>query len=262
VDKGFWWAHMGWLVMKQEENRIGKTDMTDLLNDKMLVFQHKYYGPLAVFIGLVMPTLIAGLGWGDYRGGFFLAGMLRTAVVLQCTFFINSLAHFWGDATYSDQRSSRDSYFVSLLTWGEGYHNFHHEFPYDYRNGVKSIHYDPGKWCIYFLSLFGLTYNLKRFSESAIAKGKLKMEEKKLAERKAKLDWGTPASQLPEFSWSDIKSRVSDGQYLMVIEDVVYELSRDFRDHHPGGTKYIDMYNGKDITAVFNGTVYNHSFGA
>jgi stearoyl-CoA desaturase (delta-9 desaturase) len=89
---------------------------------------------------------IAGLGWGDWLGGLFIGGFAKAVFIQHATFFINSLAHFWGDFTYSDQRTPRDSYIVSLFTFGEGYHNFHHEFPYDYRNGLRWMHYDPGKF--------------------------------------------------------------------------------------------------------------------
>ena len=61
---------------------------------------------------------------------------------------------------------------MAILTFGEGYHNYHHTFQSDYRNGVKWWHYDPTKWFIYICSLFGLTSNLKRVSENQIMKQK------------------------------------------------------------------------------------------
>ena len=55
-----------------------------------------------------------------------------------------------------------DSLFLALLTMGEGYHNYHHEFQHDYRNGVKPWQFDPTKWLIWTLSKLGLTRNLRR----------------------------------------------------------------------------------------------------
>lgn len=127
VDKGFFWAHIGWLLMKQDESKIGKCVMKDLESDPLLVWQDKYYFPFSIFVGFVLPTLIAGLGWGDWKGGFLIASVLRVVLINQATFCINSVAHYFGDQPFDDRRSARDSYLVSFLTFGEGYHNFHHE---------------------------------------------------------------------------------------------------------------------------------------
>ena len=62
---------------------------------------------------------------------------------------------------------------------GEGYHNFHHEFPQDYRNGTKIYHYDPTKWLIKGLSYFGMTYNLKMIPDMEIEKAKVQMEQRR-----------------------------------------------------------------------------------
>jgi stearoyl-CoA desaturase (delta-9 desaturase) len=149
AKRGFFHSHIGWMFWRRdawgpEFHEIVQTDISDLQADPLLQFQHRYYAPLAIFFGLIMPTLIAGFGWGDWLGGLLIAGFTKAVFIQQFTFFINSLAHYWGDATYSDQRTPRDSIFVSLWTWGEGFHNFHHEFPYDYRNGLLWYHYDPG----------------------------------------------------------------------------------------------------------------------
>ncbi len=177
---------MGWLLWKRDEiteDDIGPlsvngVDISDLKKDPLLVMQHKYYGIFATSLGLILPMCIAGYFWNDWSGGFFYAAMAKSVVLQHCTFFINSLAHTWGDATYSDQKTPRDSYLVSLFTFGEGYHNFHHEFPYDYRNGLSWFHYDPGKWIIRSLHALGLTWNLKRFPSDLFNKGKLTMKQK------------------------------------------------------------------------------------
>lgn len=85
---------------------------------------------LALAFGFGLPTVIAGYFWNDWWGGFLISGILSKVVMLHCTFCINSLAHYIGDFTYTDQRSPRDSFITALVTFGEGYHNFHHEFPY------------------------------------------------------------------------------------------------------------------------------------
>jgi len=260
IQKGFWWAHMGWVLYYRKEPAA--SDISDLEAQWFLRFQHKYFLPLALFTGFILPMLIAGYFWDDWKGGLLIGGVLSKVVMLHCTFCINSLAHYLGEATYSDQRTPRDSPITSLVTFGEGYHNFHHEFPYDYRNGIKFCHYDPGKWVIASLSWFGLAYNLKRFPSSLFEKGEIHMATKKLAARSAKLFWGKPLADLPMYT-REMVEEVSEKREKtwVIIEETVYDVS-EFADTHPGGKKILATYFGKDATKAFNGTVYNHSLAA
>lgn len=66
ANKGLLYSHIGWMVLKQNPNEIGRADISDLNADPMIVLQHRYYGLFAIGIGFVLPTLVAGLGWGDY----------------------------------------------------------------------------------------------------------------------------------------------------------------------------------------------------
>nr|AOE43350.1 delta 9 fatty acid desaturase ScdA [Coremiostelium polycephalum] len=260
VKRGFWWAHMGWLIFKRVEEP--DADISDLKKDWVLRYQHKYYMLLSFGLGIFFPMWICGHFWGDWKGGFFIAGIASKVLMMQCTFCINSLAHYIGEATYTDQRSPRDSWITSLVTFGEGYHNFHHEFPYDYRNGVHSTAYDPGKWLICFLSWFGLSYNLKRFPSELFQKGKIQMAEKKIQKERESLFWGKPLDQLPSYTREQFNTMVKiDKRQLMIISDVIYDVS-EFVEKHPGGQQYIKDYIGKDATKAFNGIVYDHSFAA
>jgi fatty-acid desaturase len=69
-------------------------------------------------------------------------------------------------------------FITALLTQGEGYHNFHHEFPYDYRNAIKFYQWDPTKWLIAGLSYVGQTYDLKITPERIIRKSEFQMKKK------------------------------------------------------------------------------------
>jgi hypothetical protein len=93
------------------------------------------------------------------------------------------LAHYLGDHTFDDRRSPRDHFITAILSLGEGYHNFHHEFPQDYRNAIKFYQYDPTKWLIKTLSYVGLTHHLKKFPDNEIKKGIFLMEQKKLDQK-------------------------------------------------------------------------------
>jgi stearoyl-CoA desaturase (delta-9 desaturase) len=99
----------------------------DLMEDPLVRWQHRFYLPIAIFVGGGLPLLI-GYFLGNALGCFLLAGVARTVIVHHSTFLINSLCHFMGKQPYSLADSSRDSAFVALLTCGEGYHNFHHRF--------------------------------------------------------------------------------------------------------------------------------------
>jgi stearoyl-CoA desaturase (delta-9 desaturase) len=107
-------------------------------------------------------------------GGFIWGGLFRVVVVHHATFLINSAAHTWGTQPYSTANTSRDSPFLSLLTYGEGYHNFHHTFQADYRNGHKWHHWDPTKWWIKGFSFIKMTSGLHKIPDKTIESRKMK----------------------------------------------------------------------------------------
>ena len=261
AHKGLWWAHMGWLFWLRKHKV--RADISDLEAIPFLRFQHNYYPLLAMFIGLVAPAAICGFCWGDWRGGILIAGVLSKVVIMHCTFCINSIAHYWGDATFTDQRTPRDSAIVSFVTFGEGYHNFHHEFPYDFRNGVHATAWDPTKWVVATLEYLGLAYSVARVEEGLYTKGKLHMQQKALDELKSKLPWGKPVEELPFVSWKELRARRHDeeGASFVVVDGIVYDVVK-FLDEHPGGRGILSAFLGKDITKAFNGGVYNHSLAA
>lgn len=165
ITKGFWWAHWGWLF--HTGTPLQERVVADLAADPLVRFQHRYYLPLAALVGFVLPGLIA-LAWSDFIGGVLTAGFLRLAVQYQSTFCINSVAHSVGRRPYSRETSARDSFVAALLTFGEGYHNFHHRFPGDYRNGLRPGQFDPTKWWIWVFSRIGVTWDLRRTPQDKI----------------------------------------------------------------------------------------------
>ncbi|MEO2053866.1 MAG: acyl-CoA desaturase [Nitrospira sp.] len=150
AKKGFWHSHVGWIFIKNENPGGREKYKTALRKDKWIMWQDRNY--LAVLAsGLVLPFVIGFLhrGWIGAFSAFLLAGVFRVFLVLNSTFFINSICHIWGTQPYGDANSSRDNWWISLLTFGEGYHNYHHNFPRDYRNGPKWYNFDPSKWVIF-----------------------------------------------------------------------------------------------------------------
>jgi stearoyl-CoA desaturase (delta-9 desaturase) len=161
AKKGFWFSHIGWMLRNYPSGQIDLSAVKDLQRDPMIMFQHRYYLLIALGSNFGLPIL-AGLLTGDVWGTLLIAGFLRLVISHHVTFFINSLAHMWGSQPYTDKNTARDNPVVALLTYGEGYHNFHHMFAHDYRNGVRWWQWDPSKWFIRVMSLVGLTRNLKR----------------------------------------------------------------------------------------------------
>jgi len=251
-------------MLTEKEYKV-KADIRDLQEDPMINFQHKHYGWLGPLMAFGVPTLVAGLLWGDFWGGFLYAGALRQVFVHHSTFCVNSVAHLLGSHTYDDERSPRDNLLTAFVTFGEGYHNFHHEFPNDYRNGIRWFDYDPTKWFITLWSLFGLTYQLKEFPHNEVAKGKIHMKQKKLDIQKAKLHYPPPITSLPEMTWEEIDARVHGKvpQLLVVYEGVVHDVTNFIREH-PGGISLLRSAIGQDLTARFNGDtgIYKHSQAA
>jgi stearoyl-CoA desaturase (delta-9 desaturase) len=105
--------------------KIGFADVSDLEASQVVQWQHRWYKTMILGMGFVVPTAVAGFGWGDWRGGFFFAGAARLLFVHHSTFCVNSLAHWLGDAPFDDKHTPRDHFFTALVTNGEGYHNFH-----------------------------------------------------------------------------------------------------------------------------------------
>jgi len=160
AQRGFWHSHCGWLFTPDQY--IDPKYATRVANDPVAIWQHKYH-PLMVLAGLAGTFLIGFLHNGIMGGVgcFLLAGVGRTFAVLNSTFCINSVCHLWGQQPHGASDSSRDSWLVSLVTFGEGYHNYHHMYPTDYRNGPRWYHFDPSKWLILGLYLLGLATLLR-----------------------------------------------------------------------------------------------------
>ena len=177
IKRGFWYAHLGWMIRDHSPSEPDYKNAPDLINDKLVMFQHKYYVPMVIAVHV---GLLGGVGWavGDVWGVVLLGGLVRLFLSHHVTFFINSLCHMWGKRPYTDENTARDNFILAILTWGEGYHNYHHIFQYDYRNGVKWWQYDPTKWLIWTSAKLGLAKNLRRIPSFNIQKAELAMKFK------------------------------------------------------------------------------------
>ncbi|CAG9950109.1 unnamed protein product [Clonostachys rosea f. rosea IK726] len=190
VRKGLLYSHLGWMVFKQNPKNTGRTDITDLNEDPVVVWQHRNFIKCVLFMALIFPTLSAvfsgTIGWVDSSTPLF--------------------------SPFDDRNSPRDHVITALVTLGEGYHNFHHEFPSDYRNAIEWWQWDPTKWSITFWKWLGLAYDLKQFRANEIEKGRVQQLQKKLDQKRATLNWGTPLEQLPVIGWDDFVEEAKNGK--------------------------------------------------
>ncbi|KPJ79623.1 MAG: hypothetical protein AMJ58_11325 [Gammaproteobacteria bacterium SG8_30] len=178
AKRGFWFSHIGWMLRFYESGKQDFSNGKDLQADPLVRFQHRFYVPIVLVTNVGFPLAI---GWmaGDLWGVFLLAGVLRLVLNHHFTFFINSLAHIWGTQPYNDNNTARDNPVLAFLTYGEGYHNFHHIFDRDYRNAVRWWQWDPTKWLICSLSWVGLTRKLQKVPDVTIERARLAMQFKR-----------------------------------------------------------------------------------
>jgi stearoyl-CoA desaturase (delta-9 desaturase) len=215
IGRGFWFAHVGWMLKDYESGNLDWSVVPDLERDPIVAWQHKYYWPLVMITNIALPLL---LGWmvGDILGVLLLAGILRLVVSHHVTFFINSLAHMWGSRPYTDENTARDNWFLAIVTYGEGYHNFHHLFQSDYRNGIRWWQYDINKWFIKSCSWLGLASNLKRTSDFRIQRARLAMVFKR-AQAKIDVSADNPRwRELFETEYAQFKRTVAEWQQLQM----------------------------------------------
>eukprot|EP01125_Pyxidicula_operculata_P013469 TRINITY_DN4472_c0_g1_i1.p1 TRINITY_DN4472_c0_g1~~TRINITY_DN4472_c0_g1_i1.p1 ORF type:complete len:420 (+),score=64.42 TRINITY_DN4472_c0_g1_i1:1143-2402(+) len=263
AQQGFFYSHFGWMLLTKDYSKIqttAKFDISDLESDPMVMWQNKYYGFVSLFMAFVFPSLVAGFGWGDWMGGYFFAGVARLVFVHHATFCVNSLAHWYGQQPFAQDHTPRDHFTTAIVTLGEGYHNFHHEFPQDYRNAIKWWQYDPTKWLINTLWFFGLAFDLKQFSENEIRMGQWQMKQKMIDEQSSNIDWPVEPAKLPSMDPNEFNNRISKGEKLIIIDNIVHDITSWINDN-PCGSE-LQNWIGKDATIQFNGTVYRHSEGA
>ena len=179
IKKGFWYAHMLWLF--DYDRTIDKSVVADLEQNPRVMFQHKHFLALTWIINLAI--LGVACIWLSPLTALFYSFVLRVFTVHHSTWFINSLAHTWGSKTYAKELTAVDNAVLAVLTFGEGYHNYHHAFANDYRNGIRWWHFDPTKWIVWSASKLGMVKNLKKVDRIRLQKILVKKDKQMILER-------------------------------------------------------------------------------
>jgi len=149
---GAWWSHIGWIVFSErnnEENKMVSRYARDLSKDRFYVWLNNYHWvPLA---GLaVLLFVLGGMGLVLWAIAF------RIVFGLHSTWLVNSATHMWGGRRFATHDDSRNTWWVALLTFGEGWHNNHHAYPTSARHGLAWYEFDPSWITIRILKFFGV----------------------------------------------------------------------------------------------------------
>ncbi|XP_060526543.1 acyl-CoA Delta-9 desaturase-like isoform X2 [Cylas formicarius] len=165
ANRGFFFSHIGWLMSRKHPAVIekGRTiDMSDMDADRLVMFQKNHYKILYTIFAILLPSLVPYYCWGEkFFNAVFSAYMFRSVLVLNITWLVNSAAHLWGNKPFDRFMKPVESRFVAFWSVGEGWHNYHHAFPWDYRAAEFGSRYSITTFVIDLLAHWGLAYDLK-----------------------------------------------------------------------------------------------------
>ncbi len=162
---GGWWAHMGWILRgtaQQHDEKVMQRYAPDLMKDRVHVFMNNYYYVPLIFSGV---GLFALGGWPF----LFIGAFLRVTIGLHFTWLVNSATHLWGSRRFLTRDDSTNSWWVALLTFGEGWHNNHHAHPRAAKHGLTWYEIDINWYGIRALQLLGLAKGIRLISKEQIA---------------------------------------------------------------------------------------------
>ncbi|XP_033200622.1 acyl-CoA Delta-9 desaturase isoform X1 [Bombus vancouverensis nearcticus] len=175
AKRGFFFAHVGWLLCRKHPDIRAKgkgIDLSDLKNNPILSFQKKYYVILMPLLCFIVPTIIPVYCWNETWGnGYFVPTVLRYVYTLNMTWLVNSAAHMFGNKPYDKYINPVENKMVAITALGEGWHNYHHVFPWDYKTA------ELGNYKVNVTTLFidacsklGLAYDMKIVPQDLVRK--------------------------------------------------------------------------------------------
>uniref|UniRef100_A0A8C9PN23 stearoyl-CoA 9-desaturase n=1 Tax=Spermophilus dauricus TaxID=99837 RepID=A0A8C9PN23_SPEDA len=170
--RGFFFSRVGWLPVRKHpavKEKGATLDLSDLKAEKLVMFQRRYYKSAVLLMCFILPTLVPWFCWGEtFAHSLYVASLLRYTIVLNATWLVNSAAHLYGYCPYDKNINSRENVLVSLGAVGEGFHNYHHTFPYDYSASEYRWHINFTTFFIDCMAVLGLAYDRKKVSKAAV----------------------------------------------------------------------------------------------
>lgn len=192
---GKWWAHAGWILVGKSMHHDTSTlahYVPDLSKDSFQVWITKYHYVPIIALGVILLAIggLPFLLWGVF---------LRTVVGLHSTWAVNSATHSWGSRRFRTRDDSTNSWWVALVTWGEGWHNNHHAHPSSSRHGLAWYEIDLNWYAIWAMQKFGLAWNVYRYKLPRLSS---RAERTLLAPAKGEEQSERPrASRWPRLGW-------------------------------------------------------------
>uniref|UniRef100_A0A8D8UZZ2 Acyl-CoA Delta(11) desaturase n=2 Tax=Cacopsylla melanoneura TaxID=428564 RepID=A0A8D8UZZ2_9HEMI len=172
-QRGFFFAHVGWLFLRKHPLVIEKgrtVDMSDVMADPLVMFHEKHFIWFKLIMCFIVPTLVPCYFWGEpFFISFLIMNFLRYILALNFTWAVNSAAHIWGNKPFDGRIMPAENRVVSFLALGEGWHNYHHVFPWDYKTAELG-HYSTN-WTTLVIDWFawmGWAYDLKTVSPAVV----------------------------------------------------------------------------------------------
>ncbi|XP_055697821.1 acyl-CoA Delta-9 desaturase-like [Phlebotomus papatasi] len=174
-NRGFFFAHVGWLMMKKHPDVIRKgnqVDMSDILADPVVQWHQKYFVPLKLLLCFVIPSVVPVYTWNEeWMISIFTLSFIRYVLQLNFTWLVNSAAHMWGNKPYDRKINPSENLGVSIVAMGEGWHNYHHTFPWDYKAAeIGDFRYNLTTTILNLFAKIGWAYDLKEPSKELIRK--------------------------------------------------------------------------------------------
>ncbi|XP_029158101.1 acyl-CoA Delta(11) desaturase-like isoform X1 [Nylanderia fulva] len=171
-NRGFFFSHVGWLMMKKHPDVIQKgrqIDMSDILADPITAFGCKYFSIFQFVFAFLLPVIVPVYGWNETWSRVFTSQIIRYVLSLNCIWSVNSVAHIWGSKPYDAYINPTENKFVAFVALGEGWHNYHHVFPWDYKTA------ELGNYTLNMTTMFidafskiGWAYDLKQPSKELL----------------------------------------------------------------------------------------------
>ncbi|AFZ24945.1 fatty-acid desaturase [Cylindrospermum stagnale PCC 7417] len=152
AQRGFWWSHILWILYPRPEffdYQIYQKFAPDLARQPFYRWLDRYFLLLQVPLAVLLYALG---GWSFVIYGMF----VRTVLIWHSTWFVNSASHIWGYRTFESNDGARNLWWVSLVTYGEGWHNNHHTYPHMAKSGLRWWEIDVTWWSIKALQTLGL----------------------------------------------------------------------------------------------------------
>tara|TARA_Y100000389_G_C17408156_1_gene489259 strand:+ start:770 stop:1396 length:627 start_codon:yes stop_codon:yes gene_type:complete len=170
ITNGFMWSHITTHFYDKNSDIYYDSNYSKILlelkgersefDNLILDFEDKYYTILILITGIILPTMLFQKYYKDELLTCFVSSTLVSIMVWHSTWSVNSFAHLIGDKPFNEEHTAVDNHLVSLIAFGEGYHNYHHTHPKDYKASEDLCCFNITGIIIYVLNKLNLTWDL------------------------------------------------------------------------------------------------------